>query len=291
MRFTTAAEVEIPQEYFNRITTGNTALDTLLGDGLLAGSVLTLSARHGTGKTQFALALLECLSSKYSVGYLSNEESVEQLAYTCTRIRTGAVPIANCSTVGEVCEAIETLDVLVVDSFSKLQVPGVRSSLKTEKIALKRIIAAAKQHRCCVILITHNTKAGQSKGTSLVQHDVDATLYIERVEESSCRRVWFEKNRFGAPGEIHLEMTSTGYKLELVEPNVEQDAPKVTQAQRFYNATIELLTTQGTCSAADVAIALNTDVFRANNVLRELRQLGRVNKVGRGATASFELLS
>jgi hypothetical protein len=118
--------------------------------------------------------------------------------------------------VADVVNATKGLDVLVVDSFSKLQVAKVKSTLKTEKIALKNIIAAAKRNKCCVVLITHNTKTGQSKGTSQVQHDVDATLYIEKLkDEPTLRRVWFDKNRFGAPAEIHLEMTASGLILEL----------------------------------------------------------------------------
>jgi DNA repair protein RadA/Sms len=113
MKFTTASNVVIPSEYFNRITTGNEALDFLFGDGLLPGSTLTLSAKHGTGKTQFSLQLLELLSKKHSVGYVSNEETVEQLAFTCRRIGTPNVPIANVRTVADVVEATEGLQVLL----------------------------------------------------------------------------------------------------------------------------------------------------------------------------------
>lgn len=289
--FQTASNINIPAEFFNRITTGNAALDELFGDGLLPGSVLTLSAKHGTGKTQFALSLLEQISKTHQVGYLSNEETVEQLAFTCKRIGAFDVPIANCSTVGDVVEACKELDVLIVDSFSKLQVPKVKSALKTEKIALQRIIAAAKSNKCCVILITHNTKGGQSKGTSLVQHDVDATLYIDRVEDApELRRVWFDKNRFGAPAEICLEMTAHGLVLENRSlGSSDEPAPaKPSKAQRMYNQAIELLSNKD-CSAADVARALDIDLFRTNNVLRELRQLGRVTKTGRGQEAVFSL--
>jgi predicted ATP-dependent serine protease len=291
--FVTAANVNIPQEFFNRITTSNEALNTLLGDGLLPGSILTLSAKHGTGKTQFALGLLNQLAITHRVGYLSNEETVEQLAFTCKRIGAFNVPIATCKTVQDVVNVTKDLDVLVVDSFSKLQVAKVKSTLKTEKIALKNIIAAAKRNKCCVILITHNTKTGQSKGTSQVQHDVDATLYIEKVKDApTLRRVWFDKNRFGAPAEIYLEMTPSGLILELRE-NIaaeEEQAPKLSRAQQLYqSAQVCIESTQG-CTAADVARSIGVDLWRTNNILRELRQLGLVQKTGRGADAVFELV-
>ena len=289
--FTTAANIVIPDEFFNRIRPSNTALQELLGEGLLPGSVLTLSAKHGTGKTQFALQLLEDLAPTHRVGYLSNEETVEQLAFTCKRINAFNVPIGNCVTVADVVRATAGLDVLVIDSFSKLQVARVKSTLKTERIALKNIIAAAKRNKCCVILITHNTKTGQSKGTSQVQHDVDATLYIEKLkDEPTLRRVWFDKNRFGAPAEIHLEMTASGLILELRSgPEEAEEAPKMSKTQQLYGQVLDIITAEGTVDAAQIATRCQVDYSRAQVLLRELGAMGHVVKSGRGATATYDL--
>ena len=289
--FTTAANIVIPDEFFNRIRPSNTALQELVGEGLLPGSILTLSAKHGTGKTQFALQLLEELASTHRVGYLSNEETVEQLAFTCKRINAFNVPIGTCSTVNDVVKATAGLDVLVVDSFSKLQVAKVKSTLKTEKIALKNIIAAAKRNKCCVILITHNTKTGQSKGTSQVQHDVDATLYIEKVkDEPTLRRVWFDKNRFGAPAEIHLEMTASGLILELrASPEEAEEAPRESKTQQLYRQVLGVMQTLNTVNAGVVAQQCGLDYSRAQVLLRELGAMGHVIKSGRGKDATYEL--
>ena len=283
--FTTAANIVIPDEFFNRIRPSNAALQELLGEGLLPGSILTLSARHGTGKTQFALQLLEELASTHRVGYLSNEETVEQLAFTCKRINAFNVPIGTCSTVNDVVKATAGLDVLVVDSFSKLQVAKVKSTLKTEKIALKNIIAAAKRNKCCVILITHNTKTGQSKGTSQVQHDVDATLYIEKVkDEPTLRRV-----RFGAPSEIHLEMTASGLILELrASPEEAEEAPRESKTQQLYRQVLGVMQTLNTVNAGVVAQQCELDYSRAQVLLRELGAMGHVIKSGRGKDATYE---
>jgi predicted ATP-dependent serine protease len=289
--FTTAANIAIPEEFFNRIQPSNAALQELLGEGLLPGSILTLSAKHGTGKTQFALQLLEELASSHRVGYLSNEETVEQLAFTCKRINAFNVPIGLCKTVADVVNATKGLDVLVVDSFSKLQVTKVKSTLKTEKIALKNIIAAAKRNKCCVILITHNTKTGQSKGTSQVQHDVDATLYIEKLkDEPTLRRVWFDKNRFGAPAEIHLEMTASGLILELrASPEEAEEAPRESKTQQLYRQVLGVMQTLDTVNAGVVAQQCGLDYSRAQVLLRELGAMGHVVKHGRGKDATYEL--
>ena len=292
-KFTTAANVVIPDEYFNRILTGNHAFDTLLGDGLLPGSLITLSAKHGTGKTQFCLQLLEALNQTHCVGYVSNEESVEQLAFTCKRIGTYNVPVANIRTVEDVVECTRDLDVLVVDSFSKLEVDETSSARKTERIALKDIIAAAKSNKCCVILITHNTKTGQSKGSSQIQHDVDATLYIEKIEDNSpLRRIWFDKNRFGCPQEIFLELTASGYSLELCEAPGDQDTsdePKESRTSQLYKSITSFLDVQGISNAAEVAEAVGVDYSKAMVLLRELGAMRRVVKTGRGQDAEYSL--
>lgn len=292
--FASASDIIIPDEYFNRIKTGNDAFDTLLGDGLLPGSTLTLSAKHGTGKTQFCLQLLNTLANAgYKVGYVSNEESREQLAFTCKRIGTYNVPIANIEDLNDVTRLMNGLNVLVIDSFSKIKIENIRSYVKTEEVALKAIIEQAKANRCCTILITHNTKSGQSRGTSSLQHDVDATLYIEKLDDDpEVRRVYFDKNRFGSPTEICMRMTSVGYDLSLVESveSVEAEAaPKETKAQQLYKAALEFLENNGTSRAASVADAIGADYSRTMVVLRELACMGKVEKIGRGVEAVYKL--
>jgi predicted ATP-dependent serine protease len=295
MKFEIAANVNIPSAYFNRMKTGSEVFDTLLGDGLLPGSTLTFSGKHGTGKTQFCLSLLEAFSRNYSVGYISNEESIEQLAFTCKRINTFNVPIANANYVGEIVEATKELDILIVDSFSKLKAEGISSFLKTEEIALEQILKAAKDNQCCVILITHNTKSGMSKGTSKVQHDVDATMYIERVEDTDLRKVWFDKNRFGGSGEIYLEMNASGYVLELKDAPSESDnisEKKKSKVQGYYES-IEMFIRENNNAVDIVNIAnfMNMDLHRTGMLLRDLRKMGKAVKTGRGDEALFSMVN
>jgi predicted ATP-dependent serine protease len=292
-KFITAAEVAISNEFFERIQTGVESFDALFGEGLLPGSVLTLSAKHGTGKTQFCLQLLQSLSSQYAVGYVSNEESTEQLAFTCKRINTFNVPIANISTVSDVASIIPDLDVLVVDSFSKLKAEGINSSRKLEQYALDTIIGEAKKHKCVVLLITHNTKSGQSRGSSLVQHDVDATLYIEKSEDDpELRRIFFDKNRFGAPNEIYLQMTASGYSLELKEAPAEdqEHKPSTNKTQERYEKICEHLSVCGASFASEVASAIELDYGKTMVLLRELRNMGKITKTGRAEEAVYAMV-
>lgn len=297
-QFTTAANITVPSEFYNRIKPDSEAFQTLFGDGLLPGSVLTLSAKHGTGKTQFCLQLLEQLSTKsYKVGYISNEESREQLAFTCNRINTRNVPLANTSNVHDIVELTKQFDLLVVDSFTNLTVPGVVSPLKIEQIAIENILAAAKKNKCCVILITHNTKTGQSRGTSRVQHDVDATLYIEKdKDEPQLRHIFFDKNRFGAPSEIYLEMTSSGISLELRKAPEEgsdntADVRKESKTSKQYKKITNFMMDRASVTAADIARMLEVDYLKAQWLLRDLAALNQIKKSGRGKLATFKLVT
>lgn len=287
--FQTANSIIIPSEFFNRIKTNNEALDSLFGDGILPGSVTTLSAKAGTGKTQFCLQLLQLLQIDYNVGYISNEESVEQLAFTSKRINTTDVPVKGFKTAQDVVKCIAGRDLLIVDSFSKIEGLDNMRARQVEKYALDMIIENAKKHKCAVILITHNTKGGQSKGSSLVLHDPDANMFIETVEEDPrLRRIWFDKNRFGSPSEIYLEMTSTGYLLKQVVAT-EETSSKSSKGELRRSTIISALENLGEASAVDIAYYTDIDLDKVKNHLRELREMENVIKDGRGAEAKYML--
>ena len=225
-QFITAGSVIVPDEYFNRMSSGIETIDNLFSTGILPGSVTTIAAKHGTGKTQFCLQLLNALQEKGNkVGYVSNEESIEQLAFTCRRINTPAVPIANASTVKEVKELMQGLNVIVIDSFSKLRVDGETKVRTIERCILDTIIGEAKRTKCAVFFIMHLTKMGQVRGSSLIEHDVDATLFIKHNTEedepdNGQRKIYFEKNRFGSPNEVVVSLTARGYDFTAVEAAV-----------------------------------------------------------------------
>jgi predicted ATP-dependent serine protease len=231
-RFVTAKEVIVPDEYFNRLSSGIETIDSLFSTGILPGSVTTIAAKHGTGKTQFCLQLLNALQEKsYKVGYVSNEESIEQLAFTCKRINTPNVPIANASSLKEVKELMQGLNVIVIDSFSKLRVDGETKVRSIERCILDTIIGEAKKTKCAVFFIMHLTKMGQVRGSSLIEHDVDATLFIKHNHEedepdNGQRKIYFEKNRFGSPNEVVVTITAKGYDFTEVEPDLSNDKKK-----------------------------------------------------------------
>lgn len=229
LQFVAASSVVVPDEYFNRMSSGIESIDNLFSSGILPGSVTTIAAKHGTGKTQFCLQLLNALQEKGNkVGYVSNEESIEQLAFTCRRINTPNVPIANATSLKEVKHLMQGLNVIVIDSFSKLRVDNETKVRTIERCILDTIISEAKRTKCAVFFIMHLTKMGQVRGSSLIEHDVDATLFIKHNTEedepdNGQRKIYFEKNRFGSPNEVIVSLTAKGYDFTPVETAVSSD--------------------------------------------------------------------
>ena len=202
-------EVTIPKAFYKRMNSGIVQLDELFGNGLLPGSTITIAARAGLGKTTLMLQLLQGLvSTGHEVGYCSNEESIEQLAMTCKRLNVNNIRACNEADVDTISSYMDKFDVIVVDSFQGLA-KGNLSGRALEKYCIEKLIKKAKQSECVLILICHNTKAGQIKGSSLIIHAVDVNIAIEPIKDAeiNARKIVFNKNRFGPANELECSMT------------------------------------------------------------------------------------
>lgn len=227
--FVPASKIQIPEIYFKRIKTGLIEVDEFLGGvdddtgGFLRGGVYILAAGAGTGKSTFCLQLTESIASKGErVAYASGEESIEQLAFTCKRLKVKNVPVAVQPDLNVLCKKMEDLDFLVIDSFQTIAVHKQMTSRKKELHCISTLCAKAKEHKCTVIALCHLTKAGVYKGSTAVLHGVDACLNLHVDEEDPTLRIFsWSKNRFGpADKEMVLTMSKTGYSFTKVKQPV-----------------------------------------------------------------------
>ena len=281
-------EVTIPKAFYKRMNSGIVQLDELFGNGLLPGSTITIAARAGLGKTTLMLQLLQGLvSTGHEVGYCSNEESIEQLAMTCKRLHVNNIRACNEADVDTISSYMDKFDVIVVDSFQGLA-KGNLSGRALEKYCIEKLIKKAKQSECVLILICHNTKAGQIKGSSLIIHAVDVNIAIEPIKDAeiNARKIVFNKNRFGPANELECYIQSNGYDFEseialLGEESVKPSKKKVKNLQRDQILTMEEISIKSVCKL------LSIDATRAGFLLRELQLEGVIAKEGRGADARW----
>lgn len=218
--FNIISQVEVASDE-DRVFTGVPALDTLFGgNGLMPGSITTVCAPAGCGKTTLLLQALDAIvlhNPEFEVGYVSGEESVEQIAYNAKRIGVKNVQVANMSDVDKICNTVlNRFKVIVVDSFQCLTSKLVKGKAKTQLYSISRLVQATKQSKCIVFNICHLTKDGKIKGDSTVIHAVDATMQISKGDidvygHDEARCISVDKNRFGKTGTVTLRMTGTGY--------------------------------------------------------------------------------
>ena len=219
IKFTKNTSVSVPNSFFKRIKTGILPIDNLFGGGLVAGQVLTVCGNRGSGKTQFMLQVIDaCSRSRKRVGYLTCEETIEQIAYTANRIDVD-VPMSTFNTIDDVLSSMDNMDVLVLDSLSMINI-GNKRRLRFEEEAIDRIYEKSKQTNCTIFVIMHMTKNGTMKGSSYIAHKVDTNLHIENFnsdDDLNLRKIYTSKNRFGASEEIYVEMTERGYAFDADE--------------------------------------------------------------------------
>jgi hypothetical protein len=206
---------------------------------------------------------------------------------TCKRLNVNNIRACNEADVDTISSYMDKFDVIVVDSFQGLA-KGNLSGRALEKYCIEKLIKKAKQSECVLILICHNTKAGQIKGSSLIIHAVDVNIAIEPIKDAeiNARKIVFNKNRFGPANELECYIQSHGYDFEsevalLGEESVKPSKKKVKNLQRDQILTMEEVSIKSVCKL------LSIDATRAGFLLRELQLEGVIAKEGRGADARW----
>jgi len=204
-----------------RLSTGVSELDRVLGGGLLAGSTTLLFGEPGVGKSTLALMSLRSLAmSATSVLLIGAEESASQVAQRARRL--GPVPegldVATTTSVAAALTLIEQRRprVCVIDSISAMsddELSGVAGSVPQVRNAAERLCALAKTTGTALILVGHVTKDGELAGPRTLEHLVDTVVRIEGDRYGTLRVVRALKHRFGPTGEVGLlEMVGEGLR-------------------------------------------------------------------------------
>lgn len=208
---------DVPEHSQARFSSGVTEFDSVLGGGIVSGSLVLLGGDPGIGKSTLALQLANNISANNSVLYVSGEESAQQIKLRASRLRSG----------GEIAVLTETdLDVavatiisakpklVIIDSIQTLNsqsVNGVVGGVSQLSYATNTLMRLAKEHGIAIILIGHVTKEGMLAGPKTIEHMVDVVLYLEGDRFGDLRLLRSSKNRFGSVGEVGIfEMREAG---------------------------------------------------------------------------------
>ena len=223
------ADVEIASAPRRSSTIGE--LDRVLGGGWMPGSLVLVGGDPGIGKStlmlQFAIAVARGEGEAAAIGaaparrrvlYVTGEESEEQVRLRAGRL--GALPadlLIFCETdLDAVLEAASATEpaVMVVDSIQTLSHAGLEGgpgSVSQVRECALALLHYAKGSGAAVFLVGHVTKDGAVAGPRVLEHMVDAVLYLEGERYQHYRVLRAAKNRFGATHELGVfEMTGSG---------------------------------------------------------------------------------
>lgn len=204
-----------------RVRTGIGELDTVLGGGLVAGSLTLLGGDPGVGKSTLLLMALHRFASRgLPVLYASGEESARQIRLRAERLglisdKLFVLPQTDFDVIEAAARESRPM-VLVVDSVQTVRTQnanGIPGSVSQIREVAHRSMQIAKGAGMATWLVGHVTKSGDLAGPKVLEHFVDTVLYFEGDGRSQLRVLRAVKNRFGAAGELGLfEMGDEGLR-------------------------------------------------------------------------------
>lgn len=206
-----------------RLKTGFTELDNVLGGGILLGSVLLLAGQPGIGKSTLLMQVCTEIAKSHNVLYVSGEESAGQVKLRAIRLGADSdnLKFASSTSANDIAQTIDSgeFDLVIVDSIQTLTLAEIASApggISQVTNCGNLLIRAAKSSGTSVVIVGHVTKEGTLAGPKVLEHLVDVVLQFEGDRYGGFKIVRAVKNRFGSTSEAAIfEMTAGG--LEEVE--------------------------------------------------------------------------
>jgi DNA repair protein RadA/Sms len=227
----------------DRVATGLSEFDRVLGGGLVRDSVVLLGGQPGIGKSTLLLQAAMTMASQGSeIVYVCGEESPGQVRLRAERLAAThgdilLLPEVDAAAIEDTLSQ-RSPQLVIVDSIQTLfdpDVSGAPGSVSQVRACGSRLMRLAKSRGFAAVLVGHVTKDGSIAGPRVLEHMVDTVLYFEGDRDHAFRVVRAVKNRFGSASEIGIfEMGSTG----LVGVDSASEALVAQRAEPVAGATI-----------------------------------------------------
>ncbi|HUQ85218.1 MAG TPA: DNA repair protein RadA, partial [Candidatus Limnocylindrales bacterium] len=216
----------------SRIQTDFTELNTVLGGGIVYGSVTLIAGDPGVGKSTLLLQLALDLSVSKKVLYVSGEESVDQVKMRAERVvekdknrekKSDSLLLLSLTDADEIVVQIEEIkpDLVIIDSIQTIEsqnVSGLSGSVGQVRYSALQFVRSAKQNNIPIIIVGHVTKEGMVAGPMVLSHMVDTVLFLEGERFAKTRILRSLKNRFGPVDEVGIFLMEENGMIEAKNP-------------------------------------------------------------------------
>lgn len=219
------SDIEVKE--LDRLSTGISEFDRVLGGGFVKGQVILLGGSPGVGKSTLLTEVSKSLGEK-QILYVCGEESTHQIKIRTTRMGYAGnnltmLPTTDVkSIISSISAEHKSLSLIIIDSIQTLyseDFSGIAGSISQVKGCSQLLTDAAKRFNVPVILVGHVTKEGTVAGPKLLEHIVDTVLYLEGDSQYLFRLLRTTKNRFGPVSEVGVfEMLEKGMR-EITNPS------------------------------------------------------------------------
>lgn len=212
---------KIAHEGQARVDVGIAEFNRVLGGGLVPGSLVLVGGDPGIGKSTLILQAAGQVAERSGpVVYVSAEESAQQIRLRADRlgVRSDDVLVLSETNLDEILATAEDADpgLVVIDSIQTVMLDEITSaagSVSQVRECTSRIMQWAKPRAIPVFVIGHVTKEGTIAGPRVLEHMVDAVLYLEGERFHQYRILRGAKNRFGSTDEVGVfEMIGDGLR-------------------------------------------------------------------------------
>ncbi len=253
----------VPNDAEERIPTGIGEFDRVLGGGIVRGSLVLLGGDPGIGKSSLLMQASSSLSQRGLVLYVSGEESAAQVKLRARRfgIEGGNILVLAETDLGSVIEAIRRVKPIfcVIDSIQTMSsdiIGSAAGGVSQLRECAARLLEVAKGDDVPIFLVGHVTKEGNVAGPRVLEHIVEAVLYLEGERFHAFRVLRGTKNRFGStdevgvfemgesglrevmnPSEVFLEERSRGVAGSVIVPTIEGTRPLLVEIQALVTPT------------------------------------------------------
>ena len=211
---------QVGYEKFDRVKSGISEFDTVLGGGIVRGSLVLLGGDPGIGKSTLLTQVSAHLAAIQNepVLYVSAEESCAQVKMRCERLGLNSdnLLLLNETCLEDIEASLGDCKFVVIDSVQAIYTETMSSaagSVGQVRECAAKLMRIAKSQNITFFIIGHVTKEGSLAGPKVLEHIMDTVLYFEGQPEDNFKLLRAVKNRFGSAQEVGVfEMTDKGIK-------------------------------------------------------------------------------